>query len=44
MVELDDTSHQRKSRVDRDAFLDGACKVTGLELKRLKVQRGYQQR
>lgn len=41
VVELDDSSHQRKSRVARDIFLDGACKAAGLDLKRIKAMRAY---
>lgn len=40
-VELDDSSHQKKSRVNRDVFLDEACKSAKLNLVRVKAQRAY---
>jgi len=41
VVELDDSSHQRQSRTQRDEFLDLACKLAKLDLKRIKAQRAY---
>lgn len=41
VLELDDSSHQKKARVSRDAFLDSACKSAKLDLKRIKTQRAY---
>ena len=41
-VELDDSSHNSKSRVKRDEFLDGACESAGLPLIRIKARRNYQ--
>ncbi|NLX24062.1 MAG: DUF2726 domain-containing protein [Phycisphaerae bacterium] len=40
-IELDDASHQRQHRQDRDAFLDGACAVAGLPLLRIPAQKSY---
>ena len=41
VIELDDSSHQKKARVNRDVFLDSACKSAKLDLKRIKAQRAY---
>ena len=41
-IELDDSSHNNKSRIKRDAFLELACKSAGLPLIRIKAQRNYQ--
>lgn len=41
-VELDDSSHNSKARVKRDAFLEGACESAGLPLIRIKAKRNYQ--
>ncbi|MGN6367020.1 MAG: DUF2726 domain-containing protein [Phycisphaerae bacterium] len=40
-VELDDGSHGRMDRVERDRFLEKACGAAGLRLIRVKAQRGY---
>jgi hypothetical protein len=40
-IELDDASHQRAGRQDRDAFLVEACRSAGLPLIRVKAQRAY---
>lgn len=40
-VELDDSSHNRANRRERDEFLEEACQVAGLPLVRLPVQREY---
>jgi len=43
-VELDDSSHKRNDRQERDEFLESVCKVAGLPLLRLPVQREYNSR
>ena len=40
-IELDDKSHERASRVKRDAFVDETFQATGLPLLRLKAQATY---
>jgi hypothetical protein len=40
-VELDDASHQRRDRVERDAFVDGLFSAAGLPLLHVKAARGY---
>jgi len=40
-IELDDRSHQRADRQERDAFVDQVFEVTGLPLHRVRVQRSY---
>lgn len=40
-VELDDSSHERRDRQERDAFLNDACNCAGLPLHRFPVQRQY---
>lgn len=40
-IELDDSSHQKRNRVERDRFMDGACEAAGLTLHRFKAARGY---
>ena len=40
-IELDDKSHQRSKRVERDKFVDGVFKSSGLPLLRIKVQATY---
>lgn len=40
-IELDDSSHLKDDRIDRDAFLDKALKSAGLKLIRFKVQQSY---
>lgn len=40
-VELDDSSHGRRVRQERDAFLNDACNCAGLPLHRFPVQRQY---
>ncbi|WP_152541395.1 DUF2726 domain-containing protein [Kallotenue papyrolyticum] len=42
VVELDDSSHQRERRIQRDAFVDRALAAAGLPLIRIPAQRGYQ--
>jgi hypothetical protein len=43
-VELDDSSHNRLERKERDEFLDQVCQVAGLPLVRLPVKREYNTR
>lgn len=40
-LELDDSSHTRKDRLKRDAFVDKACASAGLPLIRIKAQPSY---
>ncbi len=40
-VELDDKSHERRDRQDRDAFLDKAMETTGLPIIRFAVKASY---
>lgn len=40
-VELDDRSHERTDRRERDEFLDAAFETAGVPLVRFKVQRRY---
>lgn len=41
IVELDDASHARGDRAERDALLDRACQAAGLTLVHVKAQRSY---
>ncbi len=43
-IELDDASHKRNDRQERDEFVESACKVAGLPLLRFPVQREYNSR
>jgi hypothetical protein len=43
-VELDDVSHKRDDRQERDEFLEEVCKVAGLPLLRMPVKREYNTR
>ncbi len=43
-VELDDASHQREDRQERDEFLEEVWKVAGLPLLRIPVKREYSTR
>lgn len=40
-IELDDRSHDKPERLDRDAFVDAACTQAGLPLVRFAVRRKY---
>lgn len=40
-VELDDKSHQKKSRKERDAFLSSACLSAGVPLVNVRAQASY---
>ena len=43
-IELDDASHRRSDRVDRDEFLDAAFEAADLRLLRFPVERQYELR
>lgn len=43
-VELDDSSHNRNSRHERDEFIESVCKAAGLTLLRIPAQREYDAR
>ena len=40
-IELDDASHQRRERIERDEFVDGALAYAGVPLVRFEVQPMY---
>jgi hypothetical protein len=40
-IELDDSSHQRADRKERDLFVDAVFKVAGLPLARIPVRQSY---
>ena len=40
-IELDDRSHDRADRKERDDFLNWACRSAGFELMRVKLQKSY---
>jgi translation initiation factor 2 gamma subunit (eIF-2gamma) len=40
-IELDDKSHAKKNRQDRDAFLDGAMQAAGVPLIRIPARKAY---
>jgi very-short-patch-repair endonuclease len=40
-VELDDASHDRDDRKDRDTFVDGAFAAAGFPLLRVRARAGY---
>lgn len=40
-IELDDASHNRKDRLDRDAFIDQALAAAGLAILHIKAARTY---
>jgi hypothetical protein len=41
VVELDDRSHERKDRQERDAFVEGALDYAGVPLYRFPVEESY---
>jgi hypothetical protein len=41
VVELDDSSHERKDRRERDEFVKEVCRVSQVPLVRIKVSRHY---
>ena len=43
-IELDDRSHERPDRIERDEFVNAAFDSAGLPLLRVKVQRSYPSR
>ena len=43
-VELDDSSHNRNSRQERDEFIESVCEAAGLPLLRFPAQRDYDAR
>jgi hypothetical protein len=43
-IELDDSSHERKDRHERDEFIDQVCQTAGLPLLRVPAQREYNSR
>jgi hypothetical protein len=43
-IELDDSSHKRNDRQERDEFVEKICQVAGLPLLRMPVQREYNAR
>lgn len=40
-IELDDSSHQKKARVERDSFVEGALKSAGVPLLRVPAKKAY---
>ena len=40
-IELDDPSHQRPDRMERDRFIEWACKSAGVPLVRVKTAKEY---
>lgn len=40
-LELDDASHQRKDRIERDVFVNGAFKQAGVPLLRIPTEKVY---
>lgn len=43
-IELDDASHDREDRKQRDQFVEWACKSAGLPLLRVKLQKEFDTR
>jgi len=43
-IELDDSSHQREDRMERDEFVDKVCEAASFPLLRFPVQRDYNPR
>jgi len=43
-IELDDSSHKRNDRQERDEFVENVCQVAGLPLLRVPVQQEYNSR
>jgi hypothetical protein len=44
VIELDDRSHQRPDRQDRDAFVDNVLKTAGLSILHIPARSGYNQK
>ena len=40
-MELDDSSHKKQDRMQRDQFLNEAMKATGIPLYRFAAKKGY---
>lgn len=40
-IELDDSSHLKESRVERDIFVGKALEAVGLKFKKFKVKKSY---
>lgn len=40
-IELDDSSHNRKDRIERDNFLNAACEDASMPLLRIKAKNNY---
>lgn len=40
-MELDDVTHERADRRERDAFVDGVLEAAGLPVVRVKAKAGY---
>lgn len=43
-LELDDSSHQRQNRIDRDEFVDNTLRTAGIPLIRVPVKQKYDMR
>lgn len=41
VIELDDRSHQKKDRQERDELVDGALKAAGLPILHVRAAKGY---
>lgn len=41
VVELDDSSHQKKDRQERDQLVDGALRAAGLPVLHVRAMKGY---
>ncbi len=41
VVELDDRSHAKKKRMERDQFVESACSAAGITLHRVKARAAY---
>lgn len=40
-IELDDTSHKRKDRIERDAFVDKVLEISSIPIVRITAQKRY---
>ena len=41
VIERDDKSHKRASRIERDSFVDGVLKISGIPVVHQEVLRAY---
>ena len=41
VIELDDSSHDKKKQIDRDKFVEGVCTAASLTLQRFKASQSY---